>query len=283
MFASHSPGNLSARLIRANIKTTTKEARGRLVNTAVPEYKVCIIFHCHQCLALRHQCLYLYIKGAWCTTRCFAYTKMPGTRDTFFDPDELRHVNIAFVDPFQLDSSNYFARGKHQDCNMSDPAAQTTTDTSAPNPAVHCTPAADCASIVQYGMLTPEIIEQTSRERRIWLGTKEAIEFKQAIEIYVMLGAADHTAAITSAPAVHCTSVVQHGILTPGRIQQRSRKCKGLRAEQAIEIYAQLPSKTSHTAVFLAYKYGVTSKAIRDIWTGKTWSDTVRSTKKTKK
>jgi len=209
---------------------------------------------------------------------------MPGTRDTFFDPEELRHVNIAFVDPFQLDRSNYIARGKHQDCNISDPAAHTTTNTSAPSPAVDCTPAVDCASIVQYGMLTPEIIEQTSRARRVWLSTKAAIELKQAIELYAILHPAAHTTANTHTPnpAVDNTSIVQHGMLTLEMIEQTSR-ARRLNTKDAIEIYAQLPSKASHTARFLADKYSVTSKAIRDIWTGKTWSATIRYAEKTQK
>jgi len=212
-------------------------------------------------------------------------TKMPGTRDTFFDPEELRHVSIAFVDPFQLDGSNYIARGKHQDCNTSDPAAHTTAITSAPNPAVHCTPAEDCASIVHYGMLTPEIIEQTSRARRVWWSTKEAIELKQAIELYAIHYPAAHATANTSAPnpAVNCTSTVQHGVLTPEMIEHTSRTRRAvLSAKEAIEIYAQLPSKACHTARLLAGEYGVTAKAIRDIWTGKTWSAIVRPAKKQK-
>jgi hypothetical protein len=55
-----------------------------------------------------------------------------------------------------------------------------------------------------------------------------------------------------------------------------------LSTEQVIDIYAQLPCKTKNSATLLAVKYGVTSKAIRDIWTGRTWSATVEIAKNKK-
>jgi len=144
---------------------------------------------------------------------------MSGTKRAFFDPEELQHIKIkvAFVDPFWFDSSNYFARGKHQDCMLLDAAAYTTAYTSTPKPAV------DSSSILEYGILTPERNQVMSRRWRICLST-----------------------------------------------------------QQVIDIYTQLPSKTTHTASILAVKYGVTAKAIRDIWTGRTWSDTVGSAKNKK-
>jgi len=137
---------------------------------------------------------------------------MSGSKQGVFDPEELRRVNIAFVDPFWFDSSNSFARGKHQDSMSFDPTAYTTPYTSTPNPAVQFT----FTNTLEYGKLTPEINQPMSRSYKERLST-----------------------------------------------------------EQVIEIYAHLPHKATNTARLLAVKYGVTSKAIRDIWTGRTWSATV--------
>jgi len=44
-----------------------------------------------------------------------------------------------------------------------------------------------------------------------------------------------------------------------------------LTPDQAISIFNQRKNKTKRTASLLSAKYGVSSKAIRDIWTGRTW------------
>ena len=46
--------------------------------------------------------------------------------------------------------------------------------------------------------------------------------------------------------------------------------------EQAIQIFTHRKTKTKHTAAVLAAKYGITPKAIRDIWTRKSWSQATR-------
>ena len=45
-----------------------------------------------------------------------------------------------------------------------------------------------------------------------------------------------------------------------------------LTADQAIFIFCQRSSKTVRTAALLAAKYGISPKAIRDIWTLKSWA-----------
>jgi len=64
-----------------------------------------------------------------------------------------------------------------------------------------------------------------------------------------------------SLPVVLATSV-------PGRAR--------LNPEQAINIFKQRATKTKDTATLLATKYGVSSKAIRDIWTRKSWAEDTR-------
>jgi len=49
-----------------------------------------------------------------------------------------------------------------------------------------------------------------------------------------------------------------------------------LRPEQAIYIFQQRSIKTLRTAALLSDKFGITSKAIRDIWTQRSWSDETR-------
>ena len=49
-----------------------------------------------------------------------------------------------------------------------------------------------------------------------------------------------------------------------------------LTAEQAIHIFTQRTTKTARTASLLSVKYGISPKAIRDIWTLKSWAQETR-------
>jgi len=49
-----------------------------------------------------------------------------------------------------------------------------------------------------------------------------------------------------------------------------------LNAEQAIHIFNQRATKTKHTAALLAAEFGISSKAIRDIWTRRSWAEDTR-------
>ena len=50
-----------------------------------------------------------------------------------------------------------------------------------------------------------------------------------------------------------------------------------LRHEEAVAIYlAKLGPKSCKTAARLAAEFGITAKAVRDVWTGKTWADQTR-------
>ena len=44
-----------------------------------------------------------------------------------------------------------------------------------------------------------------------------------------------------------------------------------LTSDQAISIFNQRETKTKHTAALLSAKYGISPKAIRDIWTRRSW------------
>ena len=46
---------------------------------------------------------------------------------------------------------------------------------------------------------------------------------------------------------------------------------------QAVHIYKLRKTKTRHTASLLAVEYGVTAKAIRDIWTSRSWDWATRA------
>ena len=49
-----------------------------------------------------------------------------------------------------------------------------------------------------------------------------------------------------------------------------------LTAEQAVDIFTQRTIKTARTASLLSEKYGISPKAIRDIWTLKSWAQETR-------
>jgi hypothetical protein len=49
-----------------------------------------------------------------------------------------------------------------------------------------------------------------------------------------------------------------------------------LSPDQAIYIFQQRSTKTSRTAALLSAKFGITPKAIRDIWSGRSWADDTR-------
>ena len=49
-----------------------------------------------------------------------------------------------------------------------------------------------------------------------------------------------------------------------------------LTSDQAIHIFKLGKTKTARTAAQLATKYGITPKAIRDIWTRKSWAHDTR-------
>ena len=49
-----------------------------------------------------------------------------------------------------------------------------------------------------------------------------------------------------------------------------------LNVQQAINIFNQRATKTKHTAALLAAEYGISSKAIRDIWSRRSWAEDTR-------
>jgi len=73
------------------------------------------------------------------------------------------------------------------------------------------------------------------------------------------------SAGATPSSAAHATPCNQPP-LVPAMLQQK------LTPEQAIEIFRMKKHKTSQTAAIQARIYGTTAKAIRDIWTCRTWT-----------
>jgi len=61
-------------------------------------------------------------------------------------------------------------------------------------------------------------------------------------------------------------------IMYPEQLEARAK----LTSDQAIHIYEMRSTKTSSTAALLSAEYGITSKAIRDIWTRKSWAAIIR-------
>jgi len=72
---------------------------------------------------------------------------------------------------------------------------------------------------------------------------------------------------------VHLAAMALHTCLeVPEIVPERTR----LSADQAICIFHQRGTKTSRTAALLSAEYGITPKAIRDIWTRKSWAHETR-------
>ena len=62
----------------------------------------------------------------------------------------------------------------------------------------------------------------------------------------------------------------------PPRLREVVAERVRLRPDQAIHIFNQRPTKTARTAARLSAKYGVTPKAIRDIWSRRSWAEDTR-------
>ena len=76
---------------------------------------------------------------------------------------------------------------------------------------------------------------------------------------------------VSSQPSVHAATngaAVTLDMQPPQAELVRTR----LTVDQAIFIFCQRSSKTVGTAALLAAKYGISPKAIRDIWTLKSWA-----------
>jgi len=60
-------------------------------------------------------------------------------------------------------------------------------------------------------------------------------------------------------------------------VSKAGPKRQKLEHEEAVAIYlAKLGPKSSKTAARVAAEFGITAKAVRDVWRGKTWADQTR-------
>ena len=78
----------------------------------------------------------------------------------------------------------------------------------------------------------------------------------------------DESAIVQRTPSLPLTGPV----MFPEQLEVRSK----LTSDQAIHIYKLGKTKTSSTAALLSAEFGITPKAIRDIWTHKSWVATTR-------
>ena len=74
-------------------------------------------------------------------------------------------------------------------------------------------------------------------------------------------------------PAVTSVITPRQAFVRPKAWPKRQR----LDHEEAVAIYlAKLGPKSSKTAACVAAEFGITAKAVRDVWRGKTWADQTR-------
>ena len=152
-----------------------------------------------------------------------------------FDPIELLGTRIPFVDPFGYDERTFRA------------------DATAPSPSMH----SDSLSSLRLGlsMLTspipahPRFQDSDDPYQFPHPCHQDPLQPQRIVQL----------AAITIDTQLELPKVV------PERVR--------LSPDQAIYIFQQRSTKTSRTAALLSAKFGITPKAIRDIWSGRSWAD----------
>jgi len=159
--------------------------------------------------------------------------------DTQFDPVELIGTQIAFADPFAFDDNDFRA----------------SYFTLGP---AHCsTPAAS------QGTLGSSIGRATATPTTSQQAQHAPAAFIQRLEQCMPL---------LRTPSFPPHGLVEHLELEPAGVPGRVR----LTPEQAIDIFKMRRTKKTRTAGLLAIKYGITPKAVRDIWTRKSWAKETR-------
>ena len=153
--------------------------------------------------------------------------------DTQFDPVELIGTQIPFTDPFAFDDNDFRAAHYKSIARCPSPAACQRT--------LGSTLGRDVATLTssQQAQRTPEAFIQLLEQCMPLLRTPSFLP---------------------DGPDVH---LELKPVAVPGRVR--------LTPKQAIDIFKMRRTKKTRTAGLLAIKYGITPKAVRDIWTRKSW------------
>ena len=159
---------------------------------------------------------------------------------TDFDPIELWGTHIPFVDPFSFDERTF------------------RTDTPAPPPSMNG--ALFSSLCLGLSLLTSQASPSHPR-------------FQDSDDPYRFQDPYHHQEPLLPQRIVQLAAIT---IDTLPELAEVVAERVRLSPDQAIYIFQQRSTKTSRTAALLSAKFGVTSKAIRDIWTGRSWADETR-------
>ena len=206
-----------------------------------------------------------------------------------FDPMELWGTQIPFVDPFNYDEHTFWA-----DTPAAPPASMKGASLSNMrrriegkdgHPRFQAVPARQVARLETHLLGRGEKWEESWTGRRDESGGGRTGK-RDAPERGCVRGETDceiHRCHQVPLPPQRIVQLAASAIDTCTELQRlpgpevvlRMDRVK-LRPEQAIYIFQQRSIKTSRTAALLSAKFGITSKAIRDIWKQRSWADETR-------
>jgi len=157
--------------------------------------------------------------------------------DTQFDPVELMGSSIPFMDPFADDfDSKDFRTTGVSRCHYSPAASQSTL-----------------ASSLGRAASTPASSQEAQHAPSAFIQLLDCMSLQRT-------------------PSLPPAGPATYPEPEPEAVPERARLTK----EQAIDIFKIRRTKTARTAGLLATKYGISPKAIRDIWTRKSWAEETR-------
>jgi len=203
--------------------------------------------------------------------------------ESLFDPVELLGTSIPFVDPFSYDVRKFYDSGSDGSerpptektlGRAEKPAKKRKADTMVPAEAPNCQ--------LQLRRHMPlHNVYATSQFSYSQLPVSfESMHPRQAI-----LGLRPHLPALLSQEPRRTPQIVPDvSTLGPVTVLDSAGSGSGLLNErirltpdQAVHIFLLGRNKTAGTAAELASKYGISAKAIRDIWTKKSWAQETRT------
>jgi len=209
--------------------------------------------------------------------------------ESLFDPVELLGTSIPFVDPFTYDDRKFYDSGFG--CSerppMKTPGLSDAVSEVPANKRRADMPAEEPSCLSRLGRRMPlHTVYATSQfsYSQVLPVSFESMHPRQAIP-----GLRPHLPAPLSQEPRRTPQIVpQASTLGPVTVLDSagsgSGSGSGLAAErirltpdQAVHIFLLGRTKTAGTAAELASKYGISAKAIRDIWTKKSWAQETRT------
>ena len=189
-----------------------------------------------------------------------------------FDPCELIGTRIPFLDPFAYNDSDFQTEAPTPPglswgltwLTGATPIFQDSEPDQAPVP--HAP-----QSIVQIASIAVDTHPEVAPERARWTSDQAGFQFTAPGPS--MPGCA---IPLFQQPHQHIVQFAAIAVNTQPELQEVTPDRARLTPDEAIHICIMRRTKTARTAALLSAKYGISPKAIRDIWTGKTWAQHTR-------